>query len=312
MNDVSRPSSSSVGRPHLLRLPLELFLLIFSFADRRTLFALRSTSLTFYEFVTPDLYRTAHFDDLPHPSSLPIDPLAKRLLDLALNSVQTLHLTLPRRKSTQRTFAIIYLPNLQHLFIHHSETTDCTLLSLSCCADFLSSLDPLSLTFSLSSASRSRYWDAWELDTLHTRSWTAGWGRLEDIVFRGGILYEPHIPSTEYNPKDVVALAGNLDERPLGTSPPRVTYDVRTVGKAGLDASNWPGDLYGFNPTDWPNVKSIIQTLTEETRAWLEEELVWLEEVYRSRVEIRLEDKAEGEAVLADMGFWRGGGLSEL
>jgi hypothetical protein len=306
MNDAFSPSSSSVKRPHLLRLPLELLLLIFSFADRRALFALRSTSLTFYEIVTPDLYRTAHFNDLPHPSSLPIDPLAKRLLDLALNSVQTLHLTLPRRKSTQRTFAIIYLPNLQHLFIHHSETTDCTLLSLSCCADFLSSLDPLSLTFSLSSASRSRYWDAWELDSLHTRSWTAGWGRLEDIVFRGGILYEPHIPSTEYNPKDVVALAGNLDERPLGTSPPRVTYDVRTVGKSGLDAANWPAMMYGFNPDDWPNVQSIIQTYSEEMMGWLEEEV---EEENRWRVEIRLEDKAEGDAMLAEMRFWRGGGL---
>jgi hypothetical protein len=258
MNDVSRPSSSSVERPHLLRLPLELFLLIFSFADRPTLFALRSTSLTFYELVTPYLYRTAHFDDLPHPSSLPIDPLAKRLLDLALNSVQTLHLTLPRRKSTQRTFAIIHLPNLEHLFIHHSETTDRTLLSLSYCADFLSSLDPLSITFSLPSSSRPRYWDAWELDSLHTRSWMAGWGRLEDDIFQGGILYEPHIPSTEYDPQDLIAFAGNLDERPLGPTPPRVTYDVRTVGKAGLDASNWPGDMYGFNPTDWPNVKSVI------------------------------------------------------
>jgi hypothetical protein len=258
MNVVSRPSSSSVERPHLLRLPLELFLLIFSFADRRTLFALRSTSLTFYELVTPYLYRTAHFDDLPHPSSLPIDPLAKRLLDLALNSVQTLHFTLPKRKSTHGTFPPIHIPNLEHLFIHHSETTDRTLLSLSYCADFLSTLDPLSITFSLSSTSRPRYWDAWKLDLLHTRSWMAGWGRLEDDIFQGGILYEPHIPSTEYDPQDLIAFAGNLDERPLGPTPPRVTYDVRTVGKAGLDASNWPGDMYGFNPTDWPNVKSVI------------------------------------------------------
>jgi hypothetical protein len=143
------------------------------------------------------MYRTAHFDDLPHPSSLPIDPLAKRLLDLALNSVQTLHLTLPKRESTHGTF-------------------------------------------------------------------------------------------------------------PLGTSPPRVTYDVRTVGKSGLDATDWPAMMYGFNPDNWPNVQSIIQTSSEEMKGWLEEEV---EEENRWRVEIRLEDKAEGDAMLAEMRFWRGGGL---
>jgi hypothetical protein len=48
-NDASCSSFFSVKRPHLLRLPLELLLLIFTFAHRPTLFALRSTSLTFYE-----------------------------------------------------------------------------------------------------------------------------------------------------------------------------------------------------------------------------------------------------------------------
>jgi hypothetical protein len=169
MNDVSGPSSSSGERPHLLRLPFELFLLIYSFADRSTLFALHSTSLTSYELVTPHLFRTAHFDDLPHPSCPPIDPLAKRLLDLALNSIQTLHLTLPA-KVDKTNPSSHHLPNLQRLLIHHSETTDCTLLSLSCCADFLSSLNPISLALSFSSSLRPRYWDAWELDGLHTRT----------------------------------------------------------------------------------------------------------------------------------------------
>jgi hypothetical protein len=64
--------------------------------------------------------------------------------------------------------------------------------------------------------------------------------------------------------------------------------------------------MYGFNPDDWPNVQSIIQTYSEEMMGWLEEEV---EEENRWRVEIRLEDKAEGDAMLAEMRFWRGGGL---
>jgi hypothetical protein len=135
----------------------------------------------------------------------------------------------------------------------------------------------------------------------------AGWNRLENIVFREGILYEPHIPSTEYSPGDVVALAGNLKRATARTYSARASYDVRTVVKAGLDASNWAPALYGFNPSDWPLVKSILQTSFEGTKAWLDEELVWLEEGYRSRIEIRLEDKDGGEVMMADMVFWRGG-----
>jgi hypothetical protein len=67
--------------------------------------------------------------------------------------------------------------------------------------------------------------------------------------------------------------------------------------------------MFDYIPDDWPNVKSLIQTSSEETKAWLEFQLAWLEEGYRSRVKIRLESKVRGETAPAAMGSWRGGGL---
>jgi hypothetical protein len=316
MDEVhSSASSLADNSPPLLRLPLELFLHIFSFADRSSLFALHSTSLAFYELATPSLYQIAHFDDLPHPSRPPIASLAKRVLDLALDSVHTLHLTLSKRKLTQRILPLIHLPNLQHLFIHHIETSDLTLLPLTCCADFLSTLNPVSITFCLPSLSRPRYWDVWELDGLSTSSWSAGWSRLEEIIFRGGILYEPTPPNLGRGAAcdDVLALAGSFADKQFQIRPPQVTYDVRTVEKKGMAAARFPREMFWYDPDDYPDVlDGLIRTSSEETKAWLGKELEWMDEEYRSRIEIRLEDKAEGETVLSEMAFWRGGGRSEL
>jgi hypothetical protein len=73
--------------------PPELFLEVFSHAGRSTIARLSSVSLAFLELATPFLHSTAHLDDVFKPSTARTPRSAP---SLALTSVRTFHLTLPK------------------------------------------------------------------------------------------------------------------------------------------------------------------------------------------------------------------------
>jgi hypothetical protein len=154
------------------RFPAELLLHNFSYADRPTIATLSLVDLTFLELVTPLIYGTAHIDDLPLPDTPRTPRLAVLLPSLALSSVRTLHLTLP--KQPIQTIApatdfrlellpLISLPKLDHLYIHHSQLDFDPNPPWYIFNDLLPPFNPLSITFSLPKASDSRSMNGWKL-----------------------------------------------------------------------------------------------------------------------------------------------------
>jgi hypothetical protein len=139
MNSISSPASAATTQLPTPRFPPELFLEIFSHADRPTLSTLCSSSLAFLELATLFLYETARLNDLPRLSTLRTPRIAELLPSLAVLSVRILHIT-PSDNGPR--LPTVDIPMLAHLYIHHCCPAYSRYTLFSSCADFLSSLDP--------------------------------------------------------------------------------------------------------------------------------------------------------------------------
>jgi hypothetical protein len=162
----------------------ELFLDIFSYVGQSTLAALSLVDLTFFELVTPLLYRTAHIDDLPLTDAPRTPRLAELVPSLAHSSVRILHIT---PSDSGPPLPQLDLPKLVHLHIHHCAVS-LWYTRFESCADLLSRLDPTVLTFQLRQPSSSYRWMTWTADDVGWTRWLMSRTRLRELVFRGGTM----------------------------------------------------------------------------------------------------------------------------
>jgi hypothetical protein len=138
--------------------PPEVFLEVFSFADRTTLASLCLVDTAFFRLTAPLLYDTVHFDEVSFIIEDP-DFLSVRSSRLSLNDfpppfslVKTLHFTLlDENKSIP--FPQTDMPKLQHLHIHlpYDQNFDYLALfpSMIDYSELLPDLNPVSITFHL-------------------------------------------------------------------------------------------------------------------------------------------------------------------
>jgi hypothetical protein len=291
--------------------PPELFLEVFSHADRSSLVSLCSTSLAFLELATPFLYSTVHLDDLPDASSTP--PRSPRLADLlrrlTLPSIQTLHLTIPSHPSKRILPHQHDLPKLRHVYIHNpGNEPQGEWMILSSFVDFLASLHPLSLTFNLTPADGRSRFDDWILPTSDWKACISGWTRLRHVTLYGGSLIDDDWSDDEgYHTSPI--LHRKPDERPLGEGSLTITYDVRGMDLEGMSESEWPESIFreGEVLELAPVSKIVIKTSTEEVAAWVDTELRKQEATARDRVEIEVvrTDANEGESLQRELNAWR-------
>jgi hypothetical protein len=305
------PSSDRAS--NLPRFPVELFLDIFSYADRPTLARLSLVDFTFLELITPLIYRTAHIDDLPLPDASRTSRLAELLRFLVLSSVQTLHITpsndgpfLPR----------LDLPKLVHLHIHHCRLLhiNCRYTTFSSCANLLSNLDPLLLTFQQRQPSSSREWHDWSCTSKDgwTR-WLLSRIRLRELVFRGGSL------------DGVIRREG---DEPLVNELVRLTVDIRRATEEDVitwSDMGWPRDLGMPGMWDVPLRQICFRTSSLDIKQWVEGDSDDMEEnledepsgtgvdkagrTFRERIEVTLEeDWPEWDDEEAELDFWRARG----
>jgi hypothetical protein len=304
--------------------PPELFLDIFSHTDRSTLAALCRTSLAFLELATPFLYSTAHLDDLPQSSTARSQRVAELLPRLALNSVRTLHLTLPKHRLIFPATNLpqldhlpqTSLPKLDHLYIHHSQPPSPHIdPPWSVLNDLLSHLNPLSITFSLPTACEPHSIHGWDLPGAYWSSWSACWTRLDQLVLRGGGLgdYEDALDDDGEEISRSPFLPGPEGGGLAGGSA-RLIYDLRTIVsplKSWAQAMLWDGEFdlpFSLERT------VLVKTSSGEMEVILDaqfEDLGTDENgmAYRDRVEISRESEEEGELMLAEMEWWRRRGI---
>jgi hypothetical protein len=174
------------------------------------------------------------------------------------------------------------------------------------CHNLLPHLDPLSLTFALSSFDYPLSWEDWE---CHGLPWTSSWTRIERVIFQGGNLYE----KTVLGPR--TTLFRGPDERPLGDGSLQITYDLRglDMDNPGLRRTGWLEDMLTdvvFDLPLAPNHPILIQTSSEQTQTHVDRELRNMGvdkagSAYRDRVEISRETEEEGEKVMEEMEDWR-------
>lgn len=306
--DAISTVESSCQRTPLPRLPPELLLEVFSYLDRSTLSALHLSDLSFYELLASSFYNTAHFDDLVHLTlCLCSRGLGGRAPRLAFDSVQTLHLTLPETPPS-RNVPRIHLPKLKHLYIHYLEDDNCdpVKLPLRGYVDFLSHLNPLSITVS-SCGMDSKHWNDSRTVDPPTVSWTSNWTRLQSVVFFGGSLFEisrTPIGSVVIN-EPVPAFVQLAGERSNGSKPFRVTYDLRTVDSEFNYQGGWPDYLFERESATY-DFTILILTSSEKEQRDLKGEV---DLAKFDRMEIRLESKADAIKTMEEMLLWREGGM---
>jgi hypothetical protein len=186
----SKPLAVSLlpsDEPKPLRLPLELFLEIFAFADDATPSALSRCSLGFLDLVTPFLYEHVNHWELPSTILTPASRRSPRIPDLfpflAFESVRTLHLndSFGSRPPAHSHFP--HLPRLQHVHLHLSSNYTARAACRFSLSPFLSTLDPKTVTFHL--YDRLAHLE-WFLPYEGWREATKGWSRLESVFFLGG------------------------------------------------------------------------------------------------------------------------------
>jgi hypothetical protein len=293
------------------RFPPELFLNVFLHADRPTLVALCLSSLALLELATPFLYNTAHLDDLPQAATPRTPRIAPLLPRLALVSVRILHLTLPRRP-TRRIFPSVDLPKLDHIIIHHSRKSSSSLyFSWRSCDELFPRLNPLSVTFCLNHADEPRSCGEWYSESPEWLPLAWSWARLENVVFRGGELFEGGQRSPLLS-----------DKQALGYGPVRITYDFRAFRFFSSEAFSEEGEAwarynFALRRSDLLPRRArpiLVKTSSEEEEVELVKVLEELGVdqdglVYRDRVEICQGPEQEGERVLMQMEAWRRRGM---
>lgn len=306
--NVVTPAIPPPDRSRLPRLPPELYLEIFSYLGRATLFTLHLITPTFYELIAPLFYETCHLDDLLLLlAAPPLSPGLDRNPSLAFDSVRTLHIT--RTSSFPTSVRIIprmSLPNLDHVCIHHiygedgdgDEEQEQELVSLWKYSELLSDLNPLSITTSFSSLYGEVTCSDFQLCGPSTKTFTASWTRLNSVIFHGGSLHEfvgPGLrnPEPAFMPTEVTGLL-------------HVTYDFRSFGTENTQYFDWIFWLsermalaYDFDV--------LVRVSSKKVQAFLQLEFGLTETGTRIRIE--LESGDEGEEVLKEMKRWRDRGM---